>query len=143
MTDFGRSLIQSQGIRLLNGVDFVGEIVPLQATITAGCRTTPLFGLGLVDNVPDATRQQIVENMQAHTPETAGRANIVLDVATGQQRVGRFGWKCQEATLFSFSGDGCLNEMGITTPMFPVGNCPQGNCSLLLTPGLQLCPTTP
>ena len=53
MTEFGGSLIQKQGIGLFNGVNFVGEVVPPQATIVAGRRTTPLFGLGLVGAVPD------------------------------------------------------------------------------------------
>jgi hypothetical protein len=53
MTDFGGSLIQTQGIGLFNGVNFVGETVPPQATIVAGRRTTPLFGLGLVNAVPE------------------------------------------------------------------------------------------
>jgi len=33
--------------------------------------------------------------------------------------VGRFGWKDQHASLLSFSGDAYLNEMGITTRLFP------------------------
>jgi len=33
--------------------------VPPEATIVAKRRTTPLFGLGLVDAVPDATFQAI------------------------------------------------------------------------------------
>ena len=48
MTAFGGSLIQNNGIGRFNGVNFVGEVVPKQATIVAGRRTTPLFGLGLV-----------------------------------------------------------------------------------------------
>jgi CxxC motif-containing protein (DUF1111 family) len=103
-------------------------------------RTTPLFGLGLVDNVPDVFLQQVAAQEQARTPETAGRVNMVLDAASGQLRVGRFGWKCQEATLFSFSGDAYVNEMGVTTPLFPVENCPQGNCALLSASGLPPVP---
>jgi hypothetical protein len=34
-------------------------------------------------------------------------------------------------SLFVFSGDAYLNEMGITNPIFPNENCPQGNCALL------------
>ncbi len=34
-------------------------------------------------------------------------------------------------TLFQFSGDAYLNEMGITSPDFPNENCPQGNCAEL------------
>jgi CxxC motif-containing protein (DUF1111 family) len=149
LTQYGGSLIHSQGIGLFNGVDFVGEIVPKRpavrggpATIVAGRRTTPLFGLGLVGAVPNSTFEEIADLEQQHTPETAGRVNIVSDVfADGQAPqsfVGRFGWKCQHGTLFGFAGDAYLNEMGITTPLFPNENCPQdptqgrlANCALL------------
>jgi CxxC motif-containing protein (DUF1111 family) len=140
MVSFGGSLIQNNGIGLVGGFNFVGEVVPPQATIVAMRRTTPLFGLGLVDNVPDSVIQELAELEQAATPSTAGRVNIVVDVASGQPRVARFGWKCQQATLFAFSGDAYLNEMGITTPLFPSENCPQGNCALLNNPGLPAVP---
>ena len=39
--------------------------------------------------------------------------------APGQTGIGRFGWKDQHASLLSFSGDAYLNEMGITTRLFP------------------------
>jgi CxxC motif-containing protein (DUF1111 family) len=131
MTDFGGSLIQKQGIGVYNGVNFVGEVVPAQATIVAGRRTTPLFGLGLVNNVPDSTLQELASLEQELTSSTAGRAAMITDQATGNQIVGRFGWKCQQGSLFTFAGDAYLNEMGITTPLFPDENCPQGNCALL------------
>jgi CxxC motif-containing protein (DUF1111 family) len=131
MTEFGGSLIQKQGIGLYNGVNFVGEVVPHAATIVAGRRTTPLFGLGLVGAVPDQTFERLANLEQQYTPDTAGRVSMVTDQATGEQIVGRFGWKCQQGSLFSFAGDAYLNEMGITTPLFPNENCPQGNCALL------------
>jgi CxxC motif-containing protein (DUF1111 family) len=140
MVSFGGSLIQDHGIGLLSGVNFVGEVVPTQATVVAQRRTTPLFGLGLVDNVPDSQLQDLAQLELRYTPSTAGRVSLVIDAATGQPRVGRFGWKCQNATLFAFSGDAYLNEMGVTTPMFPTENCPQGNCALLNTPGLPAVP---
>ncbi len=143
MAEFGGSLMQSQGIGLFNGVNFVAEVVPPQATTVAQRRTTSLFGLGLVDNVPEMLLQQVAAMEMAQAPETAGRVNVVLDTASGQARAGRFGWKCQQATLLTFSGDAYLNEMGITTPMFPVENCPQGACNLLLTPGLPAVPNEP
>jgi CxxC motif-containing protein (DUF1111 family) len=39
--------------------------------------------------------------------------------APGVQRVGRFGWKDQHASLLSFAGDAYLNEMGITNRLQP------------------------
>jgi CxxC motif-containing protein (DUF1111 family) len=41
-------------------------------------------------------------------------------------RIGRFGWKSQHASLMSFSADAYLNEMGITSPLFPEENSSSG-----------------
>ena len=35
------------------------------------------------------------------------------------ERLGRFGWKCQEASLLNFSAGAYVTEMGITNPMQP------------------------
>ena len=40
------------------------------------------------------------------------------DIATGDRRVGRFGWKAQHATLLAFGADAYRNEMGITNDLF-------------------------
>ena len=53
LTQFDGQLLHTMGIGLFNGVDFVGEVVPPEANVVAHRRTTPLFGLGLVDAVPD------------------------------------------------------------------------------------------
>ena len=44
----------------------------------------------------------------------------------GAARLGRFGWKNQHASLVSFSADAYLNEMGITSPLFPDENTSSG-----------------
>jgi CxxC motif-containing protein (DUF1111 family) len=137
----GGSLMQDHAIGLVGGITYVPEVVPPQANVVAKRRTTPLFGLGLVDNVPDEILKQVAQLEQTYSPTTAGRVSLVFDVAFQQgNRVGRFGWKCQQATLFAFSGDAYLNEMGITTPMFPFESCPQGNCALLNNPALPAVP---
>lgn len=132
MTEFGGSQVQDKGIGLFNGVDFVGEVVPPQATIVAHRRTIPLFGLGLVDAIPDWQLEMLADLQQEWLPHIAGRPSIVVDPVTGQKRVGKYGWKGQQPTLFAFSGDAYLNELGVTTPLFPNENCPQGNRSLLV-----------
>jgi CxxC motif-containing protein (DUF1111 family) len=131
LADLGGSLIQTDGIGEQASCDFVGEVVPDEATIVAGRRTTPLFGLGLVAAVPDRAFRQLARRQARHSPETAGRPAIVTSVATGLRSVGRFGWKSQVASLLDFSADAYLNEMGITTPLFPDESCPQGDCALL------------
>ena len=134
MSEFGGSLIQDQGIGLVSsGGDFtfVGEAAPSTATVTARRITTQLFGLGLVDAVPDEYLLGLARREAATSPTTAGTPHMVREVRTGLTRVGRFGWKAQVPTLFQFSGDAYLNEMGITNPEFPDENCPQGDCTAL------------
>lgn len=131
LAGLGGSLLQSQGIGAQGECDFVAETVPAEANVTALRRTTPLFGLGLVDALDDRTLLDLAARQRARTPATAGRARYVADAVAGGQRVGRFGWKAQVPSLLHFSGDAYLNEMGITTPFFPDENCPQGDCSLL------------
>lgn len=131
MTSHGGSLIQTTGIGRQGACNFVGETVPREARVVAGRRTTPLFGLGLVDAIPDDRLIALAQKQARWQPDIAGRPHMMIDIASGERKVGRFGWKSQVATLMTFSGDAYLNEMGITTPMFPDESCPQGNCALL------------
>jgi CxxC motif-containing protein (DUF1111 family) len=133
MSEYGGSLIQSQGIGAISAAcDVGGETVPAQATIVAKRKTTPLFGLGFVDHVPDSIFVGIAQLQKRLTPQTAGRPNWVVDLTAQRMAVGKFGWKGQNPTLAQFAADAYLNEMGITTPTFPNENCPQGNCAVLI-----------
>ena len=127
----GGSLIQTDGIGPYATCNFVGETVPPDATVVAGRRATPLFGLGLVDALADRTFVALAWRQRWRNPEIAGRPAIITDIATGRRAVGRFGWKNQVASLLTFSADAYLNEMGITTPLFPEESCPEGDCSLI------------
>ena len=131
LANLGGSLIQVSGIGEAGHCNFTGEVVPPQATIVAGRRTTPLFGLGLVDAVPDSELRYIESYEAQYFPNEAGHPSVVANTAAGTNTLGHFGWKLQNPTLHQFSGDAYLNEMGITNPEFPNENCPQGNCDLL------------
>jgi CxxC motif-containing protein (DUF1111 family) len=93
--------------------------VPADATIVARRMSIPLFGAGLIEAIPDETLLALEDPFDRDRDGISGRAAIVTDVATGQRRVGRFGWKAQIATLLTFSGDAYTNEMGITNDLFP------------------------
>ncbi len=105
------------------------EVVPPEANVVAHRNSTPLFGLGLIEAIPD---NEILRNVR-RTPVDGvlGKVSKVADAATGKMLIGRFGWKSQQATLLSFAGDAYLNEMGITSRLFPVENAPNGNSKLL------------
>ncbi|MBK8092463.1 MAG: hypothetical protein IPK32_10925 [Verrucomicrobiaceae bacterium] len=124
LDSLGGSLLQSQAIN-----PAVQEVVPPEANVTAQRRSTALFGLGLVEAIPDG---EILRNARQRPQDgVLGKPSFVLDVASGKTRVGRFGWKAQQATLLAFSGDAYLNEMGVTSRLFPVENAPNGNQALL------------
>ncbi len=94
-------------------------VIPLQANVIAHRSSIPVFGAGLVEKIPDETILALQDPFDRNGDGISGRAAIVDDVATGRKKVGRFGWKAQQATLLSFSGDAYLNEMGITNDLFP------------------------
>ncbi len=114
----GGGLLQQRAINL-PGCPLKGEVVPPEATFVSLRISTPLFGAGLMEAIPEAT---IVENASRN----GGRPNRVFNPDTGLTELGRFGWKAQVATLHQFAGDAYLNEMGVTNPSFPHENLPQG-----------------
>ncbi|MBV8815876.1 MAG: hypothetical protein JO271_15405 [Verrucomicrobia bacterium] len=120
------------------------ETVPPDATIVAHRKTTPLFGAGLIEAIPDAA----IEANVHRTPVdgVTGRAAILSDAVTkaiGTNFVGRFGWKCQESTVLAFAGDAYLNEMGITNRFFTTDLAPDGNeAALVAAEPAGITPTT-
>jgi CxxC motif-containing protein (DUF1111 family) len=85
----------------------------------------------LVDATDDSTFIALAAAQAARTPLTAGRVALVDNILAGMKTVGKFGWKAQVPTLQQFSGDAYLNEIGLTSPLFPKENCPSGNCDEL------------
>lgn len=75
-------------------------------------RQTPsVFGLGLIDRVPEAIIMANEDPMDMDGDGISGRAHI-----TGDGRVGRLGWKAGVPNLAEFARDGMTNELGITVP---------------------------
>jgi CxxC motif-containing protein (DUF1111 family) len=133
LASLGGSLRQDHAIGGRDGSphNFRPEIVPAAANIVVQRRSTPLFGLGLVDATPDSDFLAMAQQQAARGNGVAGRANVVDNIRAGMKTVGKFGWKAQVPSIFQFAGDAYLNELGITTPDFPSENCPQGDCSEL------------
>ncbi|HEV3190753.1 MAG TPA: di-heme oxidoredictase family protein [Polyangiaceae bacterium] len=78
---------------------------------------TPLFGLGLVENTPDATLQA---NLAANGASKSalgihGRFNTSGNDGT----ITRFGWKAQNKSLLIFSSEAYNVEQGVSNEGFP------------------------
>jgi CxxC motif-containing protein (DUF1111 family) len=74
-----------------------------------------------VEAIPDQT---LIDLARHQCQSTHGKVcGLVIYVpiveAPGQAGVARFGWKNQHASVLSFAADAYLNEMGITTRLFP------------------------
>ncbi len=119
----GRSLVNDRAI--CPNADFanteIQERVPLTETIRTNRVSLNLLGDGFVEAVADQT---LIDLAQQQCRASRGKiCTQVLYVpiveAPGQTGIGRFGWKDQQASLLSFSGDAYLNEMGITSRLFP------------------------
>jgi CxxC motif-containing protein (DUF1111 family) len=103
--------------------DLVEQITPEDNTVTFRISTNTL-GNGFVESIANSTLLAI----RSKQPEAMrGTAVMVAVLEAGSKaRIGRFGWKGQHASLVSFSADAYLNEMGITTPLFPEENTSNG-----------------
>ena len=86
--------------------------------------STNTLGAGFIECVANETLLAIRDAQ----PEALRGTAIMVPVleAASAPRLGRFGWKNQHASLESFAADAYLNEMGITTPLFPDENTSAG-----------------
>ncbi|MGA8023036.1 MAG: di-heme oxidoredictase family protein [Candidatus Acidiferrales bacterium] len=85
---------------------------------------TPLFGLGMIENIADAT---ILANMNANSQlksqlGIAGHPNT----SANDGSIMRFGWKAQNKSLEVFAGEAYNVEIGVTNELFQTerGNPP-------------------
>ncbi len=106
--------------------------IPPEANVVALRKSLALFGNGLVEAVPDETLIALEDPDDSDGDGISGRAARILDRGSGEVRVGRFGWKAQQSSLFTFGAEAYRDEMGITNVLFPREACPYGvDCELL------------
>jgi len=72
---------------------------------------SPLFGLGLIDAIPDEAIEAIVKRQAKESPRTQGRPSRLKD-----GRIGRLGWKGQTADVRDFVLNACAVELGLEVP---------------------------
>jgi CxxC motif-containing protein (DUF1111 family) len=99
----------------------IQERVPDTENIRTTRLSLSLLGDGFVEAVADQTFIELARKQckKTHRKICGQVMYVPIIEAPGQTGVGRFGWKDQHASLLSFSGDAYLNEMGITTRLFP------------------------
>lgn len=126
----GGSVIQQRAID-----PKVQERVPDVENIRTLRIATNTLGDGFVESIPDL---DIIRVRDAQKDDVRGVANFVpvavAPIISGNQvvdfvfesRIGRFGWKSQEASLLNFSANAYVTEMGITSPLQKIENSSLG-----------------
>lgn len=93
--------------------------------VTSVRAAQPLIGTGLLEAVPEAdilTRARTTPDQDG----VKGQANFVFDPETGDVRLGRFGWKASKVSLRHQAAAAALQDMSVTTPIYPSRECLAG-----------------
>ncbi len=85
----------------------------------------PIFGLGLLELIPEADILALTDEDDANGDGISGRANWVFDPIKSRNgganlvSLGRFGWKASTPSVRVQSLGALRGDMGITNPLFP------------------------
>ena len=115
-SDFGAAG-RISGIRtalLANGAGINSSLLAVDPSflVTRSQRNpTPLFGLGLIDAIPDRAIEAMEARQAEVSPEIKGSVSRVKD-----GRIGRLGWKGQVASVEDFVLNACAVELGLEVP---------------------------
>jgi hypothetical protein len=108
----GGSLIQDRAIDAS-----IQEKVYDEYGIRAFRLSMNVLGDGYIEAIADETLVAIANSQPRFMRGLIVRVPVLE--ADGAERIGRFGWKNQQASLESFAADAYLNEMGVTSPLQP------------------------
>ncbi len=111
----GGDNIQQRATRLLTEHGLGPEEVPAEASAVVDVIAPPLFGLGLLEAVADATLEALEDPRDEDGDGISGRLPRLAD-----GRGARFGRKGDAATVSGFIDTALRFELGLTTPEHPV-----------------------
>ena len=93
---------------------------------------TPLFGLGLVENTPDATLRANLDATQSARSQLG--IGGTFNTSGNDGTITRFGWKAQNKSLLVFAGEAYNVEQGVSTELFPNERSAVSGCMFNETP---------
>lgn len=82
----------------------------------------PIFGLGLLDAVPEQTLLDLAVRQRA--VGLNGRPNYAWNEIEQRRTLGRFGWKANQPSARQQIAAAAWGDMGVTSSLFPRQNCP-------------------
>lgn len=98
---------------------------PLASDTMMSPRTAQaMIGLGLLEAIDEESIVALADEDDADGDGISGRPNVVWDPKARAARLGRFGWKANQAGIEQQISGAFLGDIGITSPLFPDDNCP-------------------
>ncbi len=100
---------------------------PLPKGTQISPRVAPgVFGVGLLEAVPERTIVGRADPADADRDGISGRANRVAEARTRTRALGRFGWKANVPTVEQQNAGAFNGDIGITSPIFRDEACAPG-----------------
>ena len=88
-------------------------------TMYSGRFAPPVFGLGLLEVVPENAIRDLADEGDTNDDGISGRVNMVWDHVNRRQALGRFGWKAQHPSLRQQIAASARLDHGLTSSVFP------------------------
>ncbi len=82
-----------------------------------------LVGLGLLEAIDETTVLALEDADDADGDGVSGKVQVSVDPATGQKRLGRFGWKAGASSLLHQVAGALNTDMGVMTSLLPKPDC--------------------
>jgi CxxC motif-containing protein (DUF1111 family) len=108
-------------------------------SLAKGTMTSPriapqIAGVGLIDAIAESDILRNAAEQSALPGAIKGRPNRVWDAVAGQQRIGRFGWKANVATLAHQTAAAFVGDIGITSRTFAGESCTPHQADCIAAP---------
>jgi CxxC motif-containing protein (DUF1111 family) len=130
--------VPEQGDRVLQLPVYAIDLLaygPLAEGVMMSPRVAPqLPGVGLLEAIDEATILALHDPDDADGDGISGRANYVVDVASGTVVLGRFGWKANVPSLRQQNASAFVGDIGITSELFPDDACLAGQTACIEAP---------
>jgi CxxC motif-containing protein (DUF1111 family)/uncharacterized iron-regulated protein len=96
---------------------------PMSEEVLTSLRVAPaIHGSGLLAAIPEEAIVARADPDDLDGDGISGRVNRVWDERRGESRLGRLGWKANQPDLTQQVAEAFLNDIGITSPVFPNEN---------------------
>ncbi|MCC6727023.1 MAG: c-type cytochrome [Saprospiraceae bacterium] len=83
----------------------------------------PVIGLGLLEAIAESDILSFSDENDVDGDGISGKPNYAFDLQKQQIALGRFGWKAAQPSLYQQTAAAFVNDMGVTSPLFPAESC--------------------